>query len=340
MKAIVKQHPEKGLALVNKEIPKISPTEVLIKVKKSAICGTDVHIYQWGEWAKKNITCPTTIGHEFSGEIVERGSAVTSVNIGERVSAEGHIFCEKCELCLNDYAHLCLKTIGIGIHRDGGFAEYVSVPAKNVVTLPDFIDNNCGAILDPFGNATHAAMEVPLKNKDVLITGAGPIGIYSAIIAEHCHASSICITDQSDYRLDILKQSTIDCINIKKKTIADHLQKKRINSFDICLEMSGNPLALEQCIDNLKPGGNLILLGIFSSNISTNWNKIIFKGIKIHAISGRKIFKTWEQMFELIKSNIPIKNVTTHSLPYTDFDKGFNLLLNGQAGKIILDWDI
>ena len=341
MKALVKEKSEVGLKLQEVKTPKIKSDEVLIKVKTTAICGTDLHIWNWDNWASKTIKPPMTVGHEFMGEIIEIGSAVEGLTIGDRVSAESHMVGQVSRNARAGKLHLDPDTVNLGVDRDGAFAEFVSIPSRNVVQLPDSVDNEMGAILDPFGNAIHATLSFDLVGEDVLITGAGPIGIMSAAIALHVGARKVLITDINDDRLSLAKTvCNVETLNPSKENIEDKMKDMGLKEgFDIGLEMSGSEAALDQMIDSMLMGGNIALLGLPSDPINLDLSKIIFKALNLKAIYGREMFETWYKGLALIDSGLNVKNVITHSFHYTDFEKAFQLLNEGKAGKVVLNWD-
>ena len=341
MKALVKEKSEVGLKLQEVKTPKIKSDEVLIKVKTTAICGTDLHIWNWDNWASKTIKPPMTVGHEFMGKIIEIGSAVEGLTIGDRVSAESQMVGQVSRNARAGKLHLDPDTVNLGVDRDGAFAEFVSIPSRNVVQLPDSVDNEMGAILDPFGNAIHATLSFDLVGEDVLITGAGPIGIMSAAIALHVGARKVLITDINDDRLSLAKTvCNVETLNPSKENIEDKMKDMGLKEgFDIGLEMSGSEAALDQMIDSMLMGGNIALLGLPSDPINLDLSKIIFKALNLKAIYGREMFETWYKGLALIDSGLDVKNVITHSFHYTDFEKAFQLLNEGKAGKVVLNWD-
>ncbi len=340
MKALVKEKPEVGLKLQEVDTPKIKSDEVLIKVKATAICGTDLHIWNWDNWASKTIKPPMTVGHEFMGEIIEIGSDVEGLAMGDRVSAESHMVGQVSRNARAGKLHLDPDTVNLGVDRDGAFAEFVSIPSRNVVQLPDSVDNEMGAILDPFGNAIHATLSFDLVGEDVLITGAGPIGIMSAAIALHVGARKVLITDVNDDRLSLAKTvSNVETLNPSKENIENKMKDMGLKEgFDVGLEMSGSEAALDQMIDSMLMGGNIALLGLPSDPINLDLSKIIFKALNLKAIYGREMFETWYKGLALIDSGLDVKNVITHSFHYTEFEKAFELLNKGKAGKVVLNW--
>ncbi len=340
MKAICKTNPEFGLSLEKVKKPIPMTNEVSIKILKTAICGTDLHIYQWDEWAKSTITPPITIGHEFVGEFAEIGDGVTHYKVGDVVSGEGHITCGNCRNCRAGKRHLCHKTIGIGIHQNGAFAEYMTLPEGNVWPVHSDIDSDIASIFDPLGNAVHCALSFEMVAEDVLITGAGPIGCMAASICKNVGARNVVVTDINDFRLNLAKKMGADAvINIKKQRITDCFKQLRIDTgFDIGLEMSGNSQALIDMIDHMYHGGKIALLGILPNETKVNWDEIIFKGLHLKGIYGREMFETWYKMTQLIRGGLDVSPVITHKFPIEDFDKAFNVIESGNCGKVILEW--
>ncbi len=340
MKALVKAKAEKGIWMEDVPMPTVGHNDVLVKVKKTAICGTDVHIYNWDKWAESTIPVPMHVGHEFSGEIVEIGSEVRGLNIGQRVSAEGHITCGHCRNCRAGQRHLCRNTEGIGVNRPGAFAEYISVPAVNICPLPEGVSDDLGAILDPLGNATHTALSFDLVGEDVLITGAGPIGIMAVAIARRVGARNIVITDVNDYRLDLAtKMGATHAVNVTKTSLRDTMANLSMTEgFDVGLEMSGVPQAFGEMLETINHGGKVALLGILPEGSGINWNHVIFKGLQVHGIYGRRMFETWYKMIAMIESGLDLSPILTHHYGADDFQKGFDVMCSGQSGKVILDW--
>lgn len=340
MKSLVKSKPERGIWLQDVEPPTIGHNDVLIKIRRTAICGTDIHIYQWNDWAQHAIPVPLTVGHEFCGEIVECGSEVTGLEIGDRVSAEGHITCGVCRNCRAGRRHLCMSTAGVGINRPGAFAEYLSVPAFNVFKLPDTITDDMAAILDPLGNATHTALSFDLVGEDVLITGAGPIGIMATAIARYAGARHIVVTDVNDYRLELAnKMGASRTLNVTRESIDDTMRELGMEEgFDVGMEMSGNPQAFQDMLRTMHHGGKVALLGIPPSEMSIDWNQVIFKGLVIKGIYGREMFETWYKMSSMLQSGLNIEPIITHHFDIDDFQPAFELMESGQSGKVILDW--
>ena len=340
MKALVKLKPERGIWLADIDVPMPGHNDVLIKVRRTAICGTDIHIYQWDDWASKTIPVPLAVGHEFSGEIVECGSEVKGFNVGDRVSAEGHITCGVCRNCRAGRRHLCINTVGVGVDRPGAFAEYLSVPAFNVFKLSDVITDDMAAILDPLGNATHTALSFDLVGEDVLITGAGPIGIMAVAIARYVGARHIVITDVNDYRLKLAKKmgATV-ALNVAKGSLEDTMKDLGMDEgFDVGMEMSGNPSAIRDMLKTLHHGGQVAMLGIPPGETTVDWEQVIFKGLTLKGIYGRKMFETWYKMASMLQSGLDISPVITHHFDVTDFNQAFQLMESGQSGKVILNW--
>lgn len=340
MKALVKAFPKQGIWQQDVDVPEIGPDDVLIKIHKTAICGTDVHIYNWDDWAKKTIPVPLVTGHEFGGVIAEVGKHVRDYTVGQRVSGEGHIVGTKSRNARAGKLHLSPDTKGVGVNRPGAFAEYLALPASNVVPLPDEVSMEQAAILDPLGNAVHATLSFDITGEDVLITGAGPIGIMAAAVARHVGARHVVITDVNDDRLKLATEvADVHPVNVSKQDLKDVMAKLHIvEGFDIGLEMSGNPQAFEQMIDVLIMGGRIALLGIPAGKVPVDWEKIVFKALTIKAIYGREMFETWYKMFSLLESGLDLSRIITHRYDSQDFQKGFDAMLSGQSGKVILDW--
>ncbi|MEM8984996.1 MAG: L-threonine 3-dehydrogenase [Pseudomonadota bacterium] len=341
MRALVKKHAEHGIWLDDVAEPTPGPNDVLIKVSTTAICGTDIHIYQWDAWAAATVPVPMTVGHEFAGQIAALGSEVRGFSIGDRVSAEGHITCGVCRNCRAGRRHLCINTIGVGVNRPGSFAEYVCIPAFNVFPLPDAISDDMGSILDPLGNATHTALSFDLVGEDVLITGAGPIGIMATAIARFVGARHIVVTDVNEYRLDLARQmgATL-AINVQDSSPRDAMRQLAMSEgFDVGLEMSGHPAALESMLDALHHGGKLAMLGIPPRDTSIDWNQVIFKGLVIKGIYGREMFETWYKMTSMLQSGLDISPIVTHRYDVADYAIGFETMASGQSGKILMQWN-
>jgi len=339
MKALVKRHAEPGLWMEEVPMPNIGDNDLLIKVRKTAICGTDVHIWKWNTWAQHTIHIGQIVGHEFVGEIVDKGRSVQDYRIGERVSAEGHIWCGTCRACRAGKHHLCPNTIGIGVNRDGCFAEYLAVPAQNAWRVHEAIPDDIAAIFDPFGNATHTALSFDMTGEDVLITGAGPIGCMAAAIARHVGARNVVVTDVNPWRLELAKKLGATCtVNVDKENLKE-VQKKlgMVGGFDVGMEMSGSPKALEQMIENMYNGGRMALLGLLPDGAGVEWSRVIFKGLFIKGVYGREIFETWYKMQTMLLSGLDISPVITHRFSFDDFEKGFEAMLSGESGKVILN---
>ena len=340
MKALVKSRAERGIWMEDIEEPAVGHNDVLIRVRRTAICGTDIHIYKWDDWARKTIPVPMAVGHEFCGEIVDFGSEVVGFNRGDRVSAEGHVTCGVCRNCRAGRRHLCRNTVGVGVNRPGAFAEYISVPAFNVFKLPDAITDDLAAILDPFGNATHTALSFDLVGEDVLITGAGPIGIMAVAIARHAGARHVVITDVNDYRLALArKMGASRALNVTRDSLDEAMDALGMEEgFDVGMEMSGNPTAFQEMLRTMHHGGRVALLGIPPNETAIDWNQVIFKGMVIKGIYGREMFETWYKMSAMIQSGLDISPVITHHFPISDFAEAFSIMESGQSGKVILNW--
>jgi threonine 3-dehydrogenase len=340
MKALVKAKAERGIWMEDIDTPRVGHNDVLIKVNRTAICGTDIHIYQWDDWAQNTIPVPLTAGHEFCGEIVECGSEVRGFEIGDRVSAEGHITCGVCRNCRAGRRHLCMNTLGVGVNRPGAFAEYLAVPAFNVFKLPDSISDDMASILDPLGNATHTALSFDLVGEDVLITGAGPIGIMAVAIARYAGARHIVITDVNDYRLDLARKMGASlALNVTRESIDDAMQELgMVEGFDVGMEMSGNAQAFQDMLRTMHHGGKVALLGILPAGTGIKWDEVIFKGLTVKGIYGREMFETWYKMASMLQSGLNIDPIITHHFPVDEFQPAFDLMESGQSGKVILNW--
>ncbi|MBP3448153.1 MAG: L-threonine 3-dehydrogenase [Clostridia bacterium] len=340
MKALVKKFPQKGLWLEEMPEPITGPNDVKIKIHKTAICGTDLHIYNWDEWSQKTIETPRIIGHEYVGEIVEMGANVRGRKIGEIVSGEGHIVCGHCRNCLAGHGHLCKETIGVGVNRDGAFAEYLVIPQENVRPCEENISEEMYSIFDPFGNAVHTALSFNLVGEDVLITGAGPIGIMAAAVCKFVGARHVVITDIQDDRLELAKKLGIQyTVNTAKENLGDVMERLLIREgFDVGLEMSGSEIALNTMIDYMIPGGKIALLGLLKSDTKVDWSKIIFKGLILKGIYGREMHETWYKMSAMLQGGLDISNIITHRMSVLDFEEGFAAMNSGKCGKVILDW--
>ncbi len=341
MKAIVKKHREPGLWLDDVPEPKIGINDVLIKVDRTGICGTDLHIYQWDTWAQKTIPVPMVVGHEFVGEIVEVGSNVADFWPGEIVSGEGHVVCGRCRNCLAGRRHLCAHTKGIGVNRPGAFAEYIALPMTNVWHHHDSVDRDIAAIFDPFGNAVHTALTFSVLGEDVLITGAGPIGCMAAAVARYAGARFVVVTDINPWRLELAKRmGATRAVDVRQRRIAEVQQELgMVEGFDVGLEMSGNPSAFGEMLGNMSHGGKIAMLGIPSQEMSIDWNTVVFNMLTIKGIYGREMYETWYKMTVLLQGGLDISPVVTHRMHYTDFKQGFEVMKSGESGKVILNWN-
>lgn len=340
MAAIIKPCAGKGLELVTRPVPHPGAGEVLIKIHKTAVCGTDVHIYNWDPWSQKNIVPPMIIGHEYVGEIAQLGQGVTAYHVGQKVSGEGHIVCGHCRNCRAGNGQWCRLAKGVGVNRDGAFAEYLCIPATNVIPISDDIPEDIVSFFDAFGNATHTALMFDTVGEDVLITGAGPIGMMAAAIVRHCGARKIFITDVNEYRLDLAKRmGATHPVNVAKEKLEDVMaQAGIVEGFDVGLEMSGNGAALNQLIKSMRNGGKVALLGIAGPGTVIDWNDVIFKGLTLQGIYGRKMFETWYKMGAMIQAGLDLTPMVTHRFNYRDFEKGFAAMNSGESGKVVLDW--
>lgn len=341
MRALVKREAKPGLWLEEVPVPEMGINDVLIRVDRASICGTDVHIYKWDEWAAKTIPAPMVIGHEFVGEIAAVGSNVRDFEPGMLVSGEGHVTCGLCRNCLAGRRHLCAHTSGVGVNRPGCFADYIVLPVTNVWHHDEKIDRDVACIFDPFGNAVHTALSFPVLGEDVLVTGAGPIGIMAAAVAAHAGARYTVITDLNPYRLELARKLGVTlAVDVRERSLAD-VQKElgMKEGFDVGLEMSGNPKAFRDMLANLAHGAKVAMLGIpAGGEMSIDWNTVIFNMITIKGIYGREMYETWYKMTVMLQSGLDIKPVITHRFPYTEFLEGFELMASGNSGKIILDW--
>jgi len=340
MNALVKKLPQPGLWLEEVPVPEYGPNDVLIKIQKTAICGTDIHIYNWDDWASKTIPVPMVVGHEYVGIVEAFGDNVQDVNVGELVSGEGHIVCGHCRNCRAGRRHLCPNTLGVGVNRPGCFGEYLVIPVSNIWHCDPNIDKDVLSIYDPFGNAVHTALSFEVLGEDVLITGAGPIGIMAAAICKHAGARYVVITDVNPYRLELAQKVGVTrAVNISKEKLSDVVDELgMMEGFDVGLEMSGNPNALNDMIDVMFHGGNIALLGILPSSAAIDWEKVVFNGLTIRGIYGRKMFETWYKMQVMVQSGLDVTPVITHRFDYTDFNEAFELMKSGNSGKIILNW--
>lgn len=340
MKSLVKTKAEKGIWLENVEAPEYGYNDVLIRIKKTAICGTDMHIYNWDEWSQNTIPVPMTVGHEYAGVIEAMGEGVSGFEIGDRVSGEGHITCGHCRNCRAGRRHLCRNSVGVGVNRAGAFAEYLVIPAVNAFKLPDDISDDMAAIFDPFGNAVHTALSFDLVGEDVLITGAGPIGIMAAAVCRHVGARHVVITDVNDYRLELAsKMGATRTVNVLNNSLTDVMAELEMTEgFDVALEMSGVPSAVQSMLKAMNNGGKVAMLGIPPSDMAVDWNQVIFKGLQIKGIYGREMFETWYKMVSLLQSGLDISPIITHQFKIDEFQQGFDAMGSGKSGKVILEW--
>ncbi|HEM8141069.1 TPA: L-threonine 3-dehydrogenase [Providencia rettgeri] len=341
MKALSKLKAEPGIWMTDVPKQELGHNDVMIKIRKTAICGTDVHIYNWDEWSQKTIPVPMVVGHEYIGEIVAIGQEVKGFNIGDRVSGEGHITCGHCRNCRGGRTHLCRNTIGVGVNRTGCFAEYLVIPAFNAFKIPDNIPDEIAAIFDPFGNAVHTALSFDLVGEDVLVSGAGPIGIMAAAVCRHVGARHVVITDVNDYRLELAKKMGVSrAVNVSRENLKDVMNELGMKEgFDVALEVSGAPAAFQTMLDTMNHGGRIALLGIPPASMATDWSQVIFKGLFIKGIYGREMFETWYKMATLVQSGLDLSPIITHQFPIDEFQKGFDIMCSGQSGKVILNWD-
>jgi threonine 3-dehydrogenase len=340
MKALVKNKAELGLWLDDVPEPEIGINDVLIRVDRTGICGTDVHIYKWDDWARKTIPVPMVVGHEFVGEIVALGSNVHDFAAGDLVSGEGHVVCGRCRDCLAGRRHLCAHTRGIGVNRPGAFAEFIALPVTNVWHHEPSIDRDVAAIFDPFGNAVHTALSFPVLGEDVLITGAGPIGVMATAVVRHAGARHVVVTDVNPYRLELArKMGATLALDVRTDKVADAQKKLGMKEgFDVGLEMSGNPSAFRDMLANMCHGGKIAMLGIPEREMAIDWNTVVFNMLTIKGIYGREMYETWYMMTVMLQGGLNIRPVITHRFSYRDFQKGFEVMLSGQSGKVILDW--
>ncbi len=341
MKALVKSRSEPGLWLDEVPEPKIGINDVLIRVRRTGICGTDLHIYQWDEWAQRTIPVPMVVGHEFVGEIVEVGSNVNDFHPGEIVSGEGHVVCGRCRNCLAGRRHLCAHTMGVGVNRAGAFAEYIALPMTNIWRHKESIDLDVAAIFDPFGNAVHTALSFPVLGEDVLITGAGPIGIMAAAVVRHAGARYVVITDVNPYRLELARKMGVTLSLNSNETRIAGAQKQlgMLEGFDVGLEMSGNPAAFREMLANMSHGAKIAMLGIPKTDMAIDWHQVIFNMLTIKGIYGREMYETWYKMTVMLESGLNMQPLITHRFRCSDFQKGFEVMRSGECGKVILDWE-
>ena len=340
MKSLVKAKAEKGIWLQDTPKPEVGHNDLLIKIRKTAICGTDMHIYNWDEWSQKTIPVPMVVGHEYVGEVVGMGQEVKGFKVGDRVSGEGHITCGHCRNCRAGRVHLCRNTEGVGVNRPGAFAEYLVIPAFNAFKIPDNISDDLASIFDPFGNAVHTALSFDLVGEDVLITGAGPIGIMAAAVAKHVGARHVVVTDINPYRLELAKKmGATRAVDVSKEDLKDVMNELGMTEgFDVGLEMSGVPVAFRDMLNKMNHGGKIAMLGIPPQDVAIDWNQVIFKGLVIKGIYGREMFETWYKMASLLQSGLDLSPIITHTFSIDDFQKGFDTMGSGHSGKVILDW--
>jgi threonine 3-dehydrogenase len=340
MKSLVKAKAEKGIWLQDTPEPEVGHNDLLIKIRKTAICGTDMHIYNWDEWSQKTIPVPMVVGHEYVGEVVGMGQEVKGFKVGDRVSGEGHITCGHCRNCRAGRVHLCRNTEGVGVNRPGAFAEYLVIPAFNAFKIPGNISDDLASIFDPFGNAVHTALSFDLVGEDVLITGAGPIGIMAAAVAKHVGARHVVVTDINPYRLELAKKmGATRAVDVSKEDLKDVMNELGMTEgFDVGLEMSGVPVAFRDMLNKMNHGGKIAMLGIPPQDVAIDWNQVIFKGLVIKGIYGREMFETWYKMASLLQSGLDLSPIITHTFSIDDFQKGFDTMGSGHSGKVILDW--
>lgn len=340
MKSLAKLKSERGLWLRDEAKPEVGHNDLLIKIRKTAICGTDMHIYNWDNWAQATIPVPMTVGHEYVGEVVEIGAGVSGFQLGDRVSGEGHLVCGHCRNCRAGKQHLCRETYGVGVNRPGAFAEYLVLPASNAFKIPDSISDEIASILDPLGNAAHTALSFDLVGEDVLITGAGPIGIMAAAICRHVGARHVVITDVNDYRLGLAKEmGATRAVNVSSQSLSDVMTELgMIEGFDVGLEMSGNESAFRGMLKAMNHGGKIAMLGIPGDAMAIDWNQVIFKGLVIKGIYGREMYETWYKMSAMLQSGLDLSPIITHRFAIDDFQQGFDAMGSGRSGKVVLDW--
>lgn len=341
MKALVKKKAERGLWLEDVPVPEVGMNDVLIKIHKTSICGTDVHIYNWDAWSQKNVPVPLTIGHEFVGEIVELGSSVHDFKVGDIVSGEGHLVCGRCRNCLAGRRHLCANTRGVGVNTNGAFAEYLAIPVTNVWLCDPSIPEDILSCFDPFGNAVHTALSFDVLGEDVLITGAGPIGAMAAAIAKHAGARYVVVTDINPYRLKLAKEMGADrVVNVLEENLEDVMKELDFKEgFDVGLEMSGNPSAFNTMLSNMCHGGKIAMLGIMPGEVGIDWDTVVFNGLTIKGIYGREMYETWYKMTSMLQSGLDISPIVTDHYHYTEFEKGFERMISGKSGKVVLSWN-
>ncbi len=340
MKALIKSKREPGIWMGDVPVPEIGPNDVLIRIRKTAICGTDVHIYNWDTWSQKTIPVPMVTGHEFMGVVAKVGSAVTGLKEGDRVSGEGHLTCGTCRNCRAGKRHLCRNTLGVGVNRQGCFAEYLAIPADNAFKIPDSVPDEIAAIFDPFGNAAHTALSFDLVGEDVLVTGAGPIGIMAVAICRRAGARHVVITDVNDHRLELArKMGPTRAVNAAREKLPEVMRDLGMTEgFDVGLEMSGSSDAFRSLVETMNHGGRVALLGIFPEPVAIDWSQVVFKGLQLKGIYGREMYETWYKMTAMLQAGLDLSPVITHRLPIDRFAEGFDVMRSGKSGKVILDW--
>jgi threonine 3-dehydrogenase len=340
MRALVKSRREPGIWMEDRPAPEIGPNDVLIQITRTAICGTDIHIYNWDDWSQRTIPVPMIVGHEFVGRVAEVGSHVGGFEVGDRVSGEGHITCGYCRNCRAGKRHLCRNTVGVGVNRPGAFAELLAIPAANAFKIPDAIPDEVASFLDPLGNATHTALSFDLVGEDVLITGAGPIGIMAVAIARHVGARHVVITDVNPYRLELArKMGATRAVDVRSESLKDVQRELGMSEgFDVGLEMSGNGAAFRDLLANMNHGGRVAILGIPPSDTAIDWDQVIFKGLILKGVYGREMFETWYKMISMLQSGLDVSPVLTHRFTVDEFQEGFDVMRSGQSGKVVLDW--
>jgi threonine 3-dehydrogenase len=340
MKALMKSKREPGIWMGEVPTPEIGPNDLLIRIRRTAICGTDIHIYNWDEWSQRTIPVPMVVGHEFVGEVCAMGSAVQGFRIGDRVSGEGHVTCGHCRNCRAGKRHLCRNTVGVGVNRQGAFAEHLSLPAFNAFRVPAEIPDELASIFDPYGNAVHTALSFDLVGEDVLITGAGPIGCMAAAICRHVGARHVVVTDLNDYRLELARKlGATRAVNVGETKLRDVMGELGMTEgFDVGLEMSGSPSAFRDMLEVMNNGGRVGLLGIPPADTRIDWNHVIFKGLVIKGVYGREMFETWYKMASMLQSGLDIAPIITHRFPIDEFQQGFDVMRSGKSGKVVLEW--
>ena len=340
MRALVKAEKSVGIWMQEADVPEVGPNDLKIRIRKTAICGTDMHIFNWDEWSQKTIPVPMTVGHEYVGTVEAMGDEVRGLRVGQRVSGEGHIVCGHCRNCRAGRRHLCRNAVGVGVNRPGAFADYLVIPAENAFPIPDDISDEVASILDPFGNAAHTALSFDLVGEDVLITGAGPIGIMAAAICRHVGARHVVITDRNPYRLELaLKMGAHRAVNIDNESLAGIMPElNMVEGFDVGLEMSGVPAAFRQMLDVMNHGGKIAMLGIPPAEAAIDWTKVIFKGLTIKGIYGREMYETWYKMIALLQGGLDLTPMITHRFDVAEYFEGFKAMGSGRSGKVVLNW--